>query len=375
MGKFTLMHKDVPVVDLDFDLLRGRILTLGKVHGPSHLPTGSTIGNVPDFDHMCEWWNERCIPVTRIGLQNLLDCLDVPSIANLVIDSLGLSLSDHYWICPKDAQIQYSEIDLFQNEYSTHIGNVLFGCDMPETICTYSPDITTDGNLMKRWKNINGKHCLLKAGTGMNSQEPFNEMIASILMDSLSIDHVDYSISKEAGRIVCCCEDFVDLDKELIPAKRLIDIKTPDAYHQYITSCDKLGIDIVPALDRMIAIDYIIGNEDRHLGNFGLIRNPDTLEYISAAPIFDCGSSLGYNRMNYDLGPDMVVPCKPFSGDHEKQRELITDLSWLKSEALSEGIEKVEQFLAENEMYISTERADALLSFIRKRSDTLLAHH
>ena len=46
-------------------------------------------------------------------------------------------------------------------------------------------------------------------------------------------------------------------------------------YQHYVDCCAELGIDIIPAMDRMIVVDYIIANEDRHLNNFGLVREMD----------------------------------------------------------------------------------------------------
>ncbi len=34
----------------------------------------------------------------------------------------------------------------------------------------------------------------------------------------------------------------------------------------------------------MIVLDYLIANEDRHLNNFGVIRNAETLEWLGFAP-------------------------------------------------------------------------------------------
>ena len=45
-------------------------------------------------------------------------------------------------------------------------------------------------------------------------------------------------------------------------------------------------------LENMYILDYIIMNEDRHLNNFGVIRDVNTLKWISVAPIFDNGESL-----------------------------------------------------------------------------------
>lgn len=43
---------------------------------------------------------------------------------------------------------------------------------------------------------------------------------------------------------------------------------------------------------RMTLIDHVMMNTDRHLGNYGLIRDADTLEWLGPAPIYDNGTSL-----------------------------------------------------------------------------------
>ncbi len=48
----------------------------------------------------------------------------------------------------------------------------------------------------------------------------------------------------------------------------------------------------------MFILDYLILNEDRHLNNFGIIRNVNNLNWIDIAPIFDNGQSL--NILDYN---------------------------------------------------------------------------
>ena len=70
----------------------------------------------------------------------------------------------------------------------------------------------------------------------------------------------------------------------------------------YVNLCEEHGIkNIRHSLDEMLVIDYIVANEDRHFNNFGVIRNAETLEWRSAAPIFDSGTSLGYNRLERSI--------------------------------------------------------------------------
>ena len=61
-----------------------------------------------------------------------------------------------------------------------------------------------------------------------------------------------------------------------------------------------LGDEFYEQLCSMLVFDALIYNEDRHFGNFGLLRNNHTGEIIAPAPIFDNGLSL----FNYAMPDD-----------------------------------------------------------------------
>ena len=42
----------------------------------------------------------------------------------------------------------------------------------------------------------------------------------------------------------------------------------------------------------MYILDFLIMNEDRHLNNFGIIRDVNTLKWLDVTPIFDNGMAL-----------------------------------------------------------------------------------
>lgn len=64
----------------------------------------------------------------------------------------------------------------------------------------------------------------------------------------------------------------------------------------------------------MFMLDFILANEDRHLGNFGIIRDVETLEWISVCPVFDTGIGLNTNiSKKYWL--DEIVYMKFFASD------------------------------------------------------------
>ena len=48
--------------------------------------------------------------------------------------------------------------------------------------------------------------------------------------------------------------------------------------------------------------DFIISNSDRHLNNFGIIRDSNTLKCLRPAPRFDSGNSMFYKSTYIPIG-------------------------------------------------------------------------
>ena len=328
--KCTLMHKRVQVAELELDDATGLIQRIGTVYAPDHLPIGIPIRK------------GVTIPASRSGVREALETLKITSTKILLVRCWGLSLSDQYWIRPEDSDLTWDSVNFFENDFSDDIGDVLFGAKKKTDGLDFSsPDNTSDGNLKKRWKIINGKRCLIKGGSNPFRQQPFNEVIASEIMERLGIPHVPYTVMWNKGAPYSVCEDFITENIELVPAWRILKTQKKDnstsVYQHFINCCNTLGIkDAVPYLDRMIVLDYIIANEDRHFNNFGVIRHAETLEWLGFAPIYDSGSSLGYDKMPAQMRSEKEVVCKPFKNHHSEQLKLISDFSWIDFDSLSD---------------------------------------
>lgn len=263
----------------------------------------------------------------------------------------------------------------FDNAFSDDIGDVLLGAVKDETEIDFnSPDITTDGNLRKRWKIISGKRCLIKGGSAPFYQQPYNEKIAVEIMKSLDIPHIDYTVIWDDGYPYSICEDFVDKNTELIPAWRILQTKKKNnselVYYHFVKCCEKLGItNVVPFLDRMIVLDYIIANEDRHFNNFGVLRNPVTLKWIGMAPIYDSGSSLGYAKTESQIRSGKGIICKPFKNSHDDQLKLVSSFDWLNFEKLSdiENIIRDTFDMCNVPEYMDETRKNAIIDSVKDR--------
>lgn len=341
--KCTLMHKRTPVAELELDEDSGFIQKIGEIFAPEHLPVGiiPRQGRI-DRTAFNDWWTERSIPASRSGVREALETLELSNTKMLLLRCLGLSLSDQYWIRPEGAELQWEKINFFDNPFSEDIGDVLFGGEKKANALDFSsPDSTSDGNLKKRWKIIDGKRCLIKGGSNPFRQQPFNEVIAAGIMERLGIPHVPYTLTWSREAPYSVCEDFITGETELVPAWRIIQTQKKrndvSAYQHFVNCAEGLGIpDVVPFLDRMIVLDYIIANEDRHLNNFGAIRNAETLECLGMAPIYDSGSSLGYDKLAFEIRRARNVTCKPFKNHHEEQLKLVTDFRWIDFDRLGD---------------------------------------
>ncbi len=382
MSKYILMHKDNPVAALEIDEASGVISAIGEVYAEEHIPLGITVkrGRI-ERSELNDWWKGRAIPASRSGIKTVLEDLQIATTQRLLEKCLGLSLSDQYWICPQSRNLKWSEINFFENNFSDDMGNILFGkvssgeMILNDEISLMSPDNTSDGWLKKKWKIINGKRCLIKGGSGAIQQEPYNEVIASKIMERLDIPHVKYSLIMEEEYPYSICEDFITPQTELISAWYVMQTeKKPNhisVYQHYVNCCEKLGIPkIKESLDQMMVVDYLIANEDRHQNNFGVIHDVKKLNFIGSAPLFDSGTSLWFDKPTPMIGRTAKLQCKPFKNTHEEQIKLVSSFEWLDISKLN-GIEEEFRELVRASIFIDNIRCDAICKAMKERVNSL----
>ena len=112
---------------------------------------------------------------------------------------------------------------------------------------------------------------------------------------------MNYKPLKQADscQISCICESFTSDSVEFIPAIDVVDSCKKDnavsLYEHFIAVCTQHGMSEESTrafLEYQILTDSVITNVDRHLNNFGILRDTNTLQWISIAPIFDSGNSM-----------------------------------------------------------------------------------
>ena len=378
--QYILMHKNTPVMEIEIDEYSAAISKTEQVFNPAHIPIGISVsGDRPDRRSLNEWWTGRAIPASRSGIRQALEIMNIPYTQMLLTKCYGLSLSDQYWVNPANNPLEWEKINFFDNPFSEDVGNALFGkAADSEAISLISPDSTTDGWLKKKWHNENGKRCLIKGGSDPAQQEPLNEALATAVMRRLGIAHVPYTVIWDDGLPYSVCEDFITPQTELVSAWHISQTQKKDnstsPYQHFLNCCRDLGIPgVVQGIDRMLALDYIIVNEDRHFNNFGAVRNADTLEWIGLAPIFDCGTSMWYNKFTNTIRAEEKTDSKPFRSAHDEQIKLVNDFSWLDLSALN-GISDEFATILSTSSIIDEQRRSALCRALESRI-TMLDRH
>lgn len=133
----------------------------------------------------------------------------------------------------------------------------------------------------------------------------YSEYIGSKIFEVLGIKvqkvKLGYYIQNNRKFYVCACEDFTTPNTKLIEFQKLENASLDSEGEKKDLSDIKHIIDLnTYNIDKnlfkkffwdMFIIDCLIGNTDRHNGNFGFIKNIKT-EELTIAPVYDCGSCL-----------------------------------------------------------------------------------
>lgn len=298
MSRYQLMRKNDLVTYVEIDetgaMTRAANVRDNELAPLAYRYTGSGL---------IKWWRNRAAPISQGRMKELLRKQGLSTTGEYLTANLGLSLTDYYWIRPMDSALRWEDINLFDNDFRE---SILFappaesdGNDPPG----YSPNSSLVGDIEKTWIIADGERCVIKGNRTQLSAESINEVIASKIHEMQGFDnYVKYDLIRIKGAKYdygCICRSFASQKYEFVPAWA---IYTSEKKPNHISDMDHLinvsekhGIDAERFrrdLEYQIMTDFIISGYDRHLNNFGVLRDADTLKFVRMAPIFDSGSAM-----------------------------------------------------------------------------------
>lgn len=290
-------------------------------------------------DWLKNWWSRRAVPIAQGKIKSMLESKGLLGPEEYLVSNLGLSLTDYYWISPVNSGLAWKDVNLFVNEFHDDIDIAGISDDETDDIFHYTPNSSLQGSLEKCWSIINGKRGMIKGNHDSLSAESFNEIIATKLHELQGFEnYTSYKLIAVKGKPYmygCFSEIFTSNNLELVSAydveiseKRRSDTNT---YEHFIYVCGKHGLSedaLRPFLDYQIMTDFILTNRDRHLSNVAVLRDADSLEFVTPAPIYDSGKSMFVGSSVPTSEHEMLrIETQSFMNKEIKLLDLVKDRS------------------------------------------------
>lgn len=203
-------------------------------------------------------------------------------------ETRALSLSDSYWIKSDSDSTVFEQVSPYYAPFWTGLNNIAYKTG------TSIPTLYVGGFLDKQW--INSK-TLYKVG-----KETLIEKACTDLCEACGIPVEHIEICPNGTGILVSNITTPDLMLEQADQSGLID---PDDFDSN-TIVSHFGL----AGYQMILIDAIVGNGDRHAGNFGWLRDSNTGKYLGLAPLYDFDHALDATSTNDILLQEAVEITK-----------------------------------------------------------------
>lgn len=234
------------------------------------------------------WLETRAIDTHRANSRLLKKALRLKEKDDVstVLHVNGSTITDNYWIKPLDRELTYKDIK-FSDDYFARLalkGTYDSFNKAANSKHSRTPELTNIGSYEKCWRLIDGRWWMYKSA---NHDEMFSELFTCRLGQALGMNMAVY----ERGDKCVKSLDFTDsASVNFEPAAAFMGDNEDyaDVAEKLKTICPQAIADYV----RMIFLDTIVANPDRHTANFGLLRDTKTGELIGLAPIFDHNMAL-----------------------------------------------------------------------------------
>ena len=305
----------------------GENLQIEKVSGT--LPIGLA------QESLTQWVENRKASKHNHHLRKLMKECHCDTLDGFIHVTHAASINDTFWVKEADEHVSWRDISLYQNDFDKTISRLAFeGHGIPnEYISSTSPELTTNGSFRKCFSKINGDIFLYKRGTSEAANaglEPYSEIMAAEIAKHICKDAVSYELVTLHGEIASRCRLFTNEQYGYVPIAAYTRDTTPVQLLHFMRSISEESEERFRA---MLVCDSIIFNVDRHLRNFGILIDNDTIRPIRMAPIFDFNLSLFPYASEAELSNpgDMVLQYAPIIGN---------DFTRIGQQAMTDGIRK-----------------------------------
>lgn len=319
-SRIYIMHKDRRVATIHKN---GRC----TIYFPSFMPYNLYLEKEDDLDtrlsnlsNFYYWCSSRLLTRDRKYAKEIMNSIGAMQAvtdkdrAMIAISYHCLSLTDVFWVKMNREELEYSQISLYRHSLSNAFADVsLRGITLTVQNAALisdqdiAGDIGTQGVAPKAWIRREDGFYLFKDG---EERDVKAELLASKIVDCFDVDHVSYSEDSFSGCEVSKCKIITSEKYGIVPFEYV---------SVYCENHDKDPLDFVLKYDSyqfymMNIIDYLIGNTDRHWGNWGFLVNNANNKLVRLHPLMD------YNKAFLSYDTTEGVRCLP-RGENYTQKQ------------------------------------------------------
>ena len=203
-----------------------------------------------------------------------------------VIHVYGATITDNYWIRPIGSAMTYNDVRFNDDYFSTLALKGTYNSfnRAANSKRSKTPELTNTGSFEKCWKLRDGKWWMYKRAT---HDEAFSELFICELGRALGMNMATY----ERGDGCVKSLDFTDgASVNFEPASAFMGDN--EEYPDVVKALQNLCPDAIPDYIRLLFMDTLCANPDRHTNNFGLLRDARTGEFIGLSPNYDNNMAL-----------------------------------------------------------------------------------
>lgn len=292
----TLMMKDNEVLKFDFEeydfhVVNEKLLPYClrdflpiNVEALTPREIGKYVGKIQEF------FGDRTLSLSRDNAKEILNSiafsqkLTSEERCRLSLLCDGVSVQDSYWVRHENDSRRFSDVNIRQRNLEEIVYTVsLFGRNVSLQHDLLAPDITTAGMFRKSWIREGRELFLYKSDRTDGFLNTMAECEVSRLLDCSNVDHVKYEMCR-LGDLECCkCKCIANDRISLVDAEYM----KQWCEHRGIAFLDFVNKNWEQDFAKMVVVDYVFANTDRHINNWGFLVSDESNEILGMAPLFD----------------------------------------------------------------------------------------
>ena len=247
---------------------------------------------IQNLDNFYYWCASRVLSLDREYAKEILNSIGATQAttdrdrAGIALSYHCLSLMDIYWTKTQDENLTFEEINLFEN----HLEKAFIDVSLRGKQLTIhnshliADDLATHGCFPKAWIRKDNSFWLMKDG-GVDAVE--NEILASKICRCFEVNQVHYEEEYYDGQKVSISKIVTSLEQSIVPMEsfEIYAVNQEIDKMEYILQLDKYSYYM------MNILDYLVGNTDRHWGNWGVLVDNKTNRPMRLYDLMDFNKS------------------------------------------------------------------------------------